>query len=47
MLEVELGLLSDGSIRVKGRLDAVPEHSDVHGREYFSSKGGWCLSSSI
>jgi hypothetical protein len=24
MLEVELGLLSDGSIGVKGRLDAIP-----------------------
>jgi hypothetical protein len=33
MLEVEFGLLSDGSIRVKRRLNAIPEHGDIHGRE--------------
>jgi hypothetical protein len=31
MLEVELGLLSDGSIGVERRLDAVPQHGHVHG----------------
>jgi hypothetical protein len=31
MLEVELGLLSDGSIGVESRLDAVPQHGHVHG----------------
>jgi hypothetical protein len=33
MLEVELGLLADGSIGVERRLDAVPQHAHVHGRE--------------
>jgi hypothetical protein len=32
MLEVELRLLSNGSIRVERRLDAVPQHARVHGR---------------
>jgi hypothetical protein len=31
MLEVELGLLSDGSIGVKRCLDAIPQHGHVHG----------------
>jgi hypothetical protein len=31
MLQVELGLLANGSIRVQRRLDAVPQHSHVHG----------------
>ena len=37
MLEVEFGLLSNGSIGVKGRLDAVPQHAHVHGRNRVSS----------
>jgi hypothetical protein len=35
MLQVELGLLANGGIRVQRRLDAVPQHSHVHGC------GGW------
>jgi hypothetical protein len=31
MLEIELGLLSDGSIGVERRLDAVPQYGHVHG----------------
>jgi hypothetical protein len=41
MLQVELCLLSYGSIGVEGRLNAVPQHSDIHGRDYFLCEGGW------
>jgi len=40
MLEVELGLLADGSIGVERRLDAVPQHAHVHGREWVVSSSG-------
>jgi hypothetical protein len=30
MLEVELGLLSDGGIRIERRLDPVPQAGDIH-----------------
>ena len=33
MLQVELGLLSDGGIRVERRLDAVPQAGNIHIRD--------------
>jgi hypothetical protein len=39
MLEVELGLLSDGSIGVERRLDAVPQYGHVHGRGGRAGRG--------
>jgi len=33
MLEIELGLLSNGGIRVESRLDPVPQAGNVHGWE--------------
>ena len=36
MLEIEFGLLSDGSVRVERRLDPVPQAGNVHGCEYVS-----------
>jgi hypothetical protein len=40
MLEVELGLLSYGGIRVERRLDAIPQHVDIHGRSGSRAWGG-------
>jgi hypothetical protein len=36
MLEIEFGLLSDGGVRVKGRLNPVPQAGNVHGCECVS-----------
>ena len=36
MLEVELGLLSNGGIRVERRLDPVPQAGNVHGGEWLT-----------
>jgi len=44
MLQVEFCLLSDGGVRVEGRLNAVPQHSDIHGCDYFVSESGRCPS---
>jgi hypothetical protein len=54
MLEVEFSLLSDGGVRVKSRLNPIPQAGNVHGCEYVTgsaasvgdglekAKGGGC-----
>ena len=36
MLQVELGLLSDGGVRIEGGLDTIPQAGNIHGRECWS-----------